>query len=140
MTDLSELKVPGPIFEPLNTPFWDSAAEGVLKIQHCQSCQSHVFYPRPICPHCWADALEWVAVSGQGQLKSYSEIHKPGHPGWASIAPYVVGLVRLREGPTLLSHILTDGQAPRVGAPVDFAPTRIGENTLPCFRLAKDMT
>lgn len=134
MTDLSDLKVAGPIFEPLNQPFWDGAAEGVLRIQHCGACDRHVFYPRPICPHCWADALTWVTASGRGRLKSFSEIHKPGHPGWLAVTPYLVGLVELDEGPTLLSHILAPDNAVRIGDRLVLAPTDIGGRVLPCFR------
>lgn len=134
MTDLSTLKVAGPIYEPLNQPFWQAAAAGVLKVQRCSSCERHVFYPRPICPHCWADALDWVVVSGKGRLKSFSEIWKPGHPGWIPAAPYLVGLVELDEGPTMLSHILADDNLARPGDRLSFAPTNIGGQVLPCFR------
>jgi hypothetical protein len=134
MTDLSDLKVAGPIFEPLNQPFWDAAAAGELKVQHCGACNRHVFYPRPICPHCWADALSWVTVSGKGRLKSFSEIWKPGHPGWIPATPYLVGLVQLDEGPTMLSHIASDGGSVQIGDRLTFAPTNIGGRVLPCFR------
>lgn len=134
MTDLSQLGVAGPIYEPLNQPFWEAAAQGVLKIQRCGACDRHVFYPRPICPHCWADALDWVAVSGRGRLKSYSEIWKPGHPGWIPVAPYLVGLVELDEGPTLLSHILAQDNHVQIGDRLTLAPTQIGGRVLPCFR------
>ena len=134
MTDLADLKVAGPIYEPLNQPFWDGAENGALKVQRCGACDRRVFYPRPLCPHCWSDALEWVTASGQARLKSFSEIWKPGHPGWIPVAPYLVGLVELAEGPTLLSHILADGNAVSVGDRLTFAPTNIGGRTLPCFR------
>ena len=138
MNDLAHLKVPGPIYEPLNAHFWQGAADGVLKIQHCFDCGTYVFYPRPICPHCWADALTWVRASGAARLKSFSVIHKPGHPGWAPVAPYVVGLVELAEGPTMLSQILTEGQTPTLGAALAFAPTDIGGRVLPCFTLSEE--
>lgn len=134
MTELSELNVAGPIFEPLNKPFWDAAAEGELKVQRCGGCGRHVFYPRPICLHCWADALDWVTVSGRGTLKSFTEIWKPGHPGWIPATPYLVGLVELDEGPTLLSHVFANRNRVRIGDRLTFAPTDIGGRVLPCFR------
>ncbi|MGT2466794.1 zinc ribbon domain-containing protein [Mesorhizobium atlanticum] len=36
--DLNALKTPGPTITALTKPFWDAAAEGRLKIQHCQNC------------------------------------------------------------------------------------------------------
>lgn len=134
MIDLSGLQVAGPIFEPLNQPFWDGAENGLLKVQRCDSCEKHIFYPRPICPHCWNDALEWVTASGRGRLKSFSEIWKPGHPGWVPATPYLVGLVELDEGPTLLSYILAEGNHVQVGDRLVLAPLNIGGRVLPCFR------
>jgi uncharacterized protein len=131
MTELSELKVPGPTQIELTSPFWDAASEGRLILQHCLACDRGIFYPREICPHCWSDRLEWRQASGHGRLKTFSRIHRPGHPGWATVAPYVVGLVELDEGPTMLSHIL--GTDPKVGDALRFAPTNIGGRVLPCF-------
>ncbi|MCE8439165.1 Zn-ribbon domain-containing OB-fold protein [Rhodovulum sulfidophilum] len=132
MTDLSTLKVPGPTVIALTAPFWEAAAEGRLVIQRCGACGDAVFYPREICPHCWADALSWEEASGAGRLKTFSTIWKPGHPGWIPAAPYVVGLVELAEGPTMLSHIL--GKAPEIGMDLTLAPTNTGGRVLPCFR------
>lgn len=135
MTDtLATLVVPGPIYEPLNAPFWEGAEKGVLKIQQCGACKRHVFYPRPLCPHCWADALHWTKASGAARLKSFSRIYKPGHPGWLPVAPYLVGVVELAEGPTLLSQILAENNDVRIGDPLTFTPTKSGGRVLPFFR------
>lgn len=133
MTDLSELKVPGPTTIALTEPFWEAAAEGKLLIQRCKDCGNAIFYPRAICPHCWSESIDWEEASGKARLKSFSEVFKPGHPGWAPVAPYFIGLVLLDEGPTMLSHILANGQDIKVGDPLVFAPTNIGGRVLPCF-------
>lgn len=133
MNDLSTLNVPGPTQIPLSEPFWEAATLGKLLIQHCTSCGNWVFYPRPICPCCWEDALEWREASGQARLKSFSTIWKPGHPGWLPVAPYVVGLVELVEGPTLLSYILMNEKDPKIGQALRFAPTNVGGRILPLF-------
>ncbi|GAB1381473.1 Zn-ribbon domain-containing OB-fold protein [Pararhodobacter aggregans] len=134
MTDLSTLKVPGPTAIALTQPFWDAAAEGRLVIPHCRACDQSFFYPREICPHCWADAWDWRQASGQGRLTSFSRVWKPGHPGWAPAAPYAVGLVALADGPVMLSHILSP--EPAVGMALTLAPTDIGGRVLPAFRPA----
>jgi uncharacterized protein len=133
MSALSDINVPGPTAIALTEPFWAAAAEGRFILQHCGACQKHVFYPREICPHCWSADLQWVPASGRGRLKSFTVVHRPGHPGWMAVAPYTLGLVALAEGPTMLSHIL--GEAPQVGLPLAFAPTNIGGRVLPCFRI-----
>lgn len=131
---LSNLQVPGPTVTALTRPFWEAAEAGQLLLQRCTQCGRTVFYPRAICPHCWSDALVWEAASGDGHLKSFSQIWKPGHPGWIPVTPYIVGLVELVEGPTMLSHILTDGSVPCVGEDVTFTATQVGDRVLPCFK------
>ncbi|RAZ92590.1 hypothetical protein DPM33_01445 [Mesorhizobium hawassense] len=132
--DLNTLKTPGPTITALTKPFWDAAAEGRLTIQRCKDCSTAVFYPRPICPYCWSKRLAWHDASGKGRLKSFSEVHKPGNPGWLPAAPYVVGLVELAEGPTMLSFILPGTRSLQVGAMLRLAPTAIGGRVLPAFK------
>lgn len=134
MIDLSTLKVPGPTVIALTKPFWDAAAEGRLLVQRCADCAQAVHYPRAICPDCWSEHLIWEEVSGKAVLKSFSVVLKPGHPGWAPAAPYIVGLVTLAEGPTMLSHIL-GAIPPKVGDALILAPTNIGGRVLPAFRV-----
>lgn len=133
--NLAKLEVPGPTATALTQPFWDAAEAGRLVLQHCGECGRAVFYPRALCPHCWAEALTWQGASGHGRLKSFSEIWKPGHPGWIPATPYLVGLVELAEGPTMLSYIHGNAGAAAVGDQLRFAPTQIGGRVLPCFKL-----
>lgn len=137
MSDFAHLEIPGPTVTQLTRPFWDAAAEGKLLIQRCNGCDESIFYPRPICPKCWSSDLEWTQASGRGTIKSFSQIWKPGHPGWLPVAPYYVGLVELTEGPTMLSHILTNDDDVEVGSAVEFAPTQAGKHILPFFKIQK---
>jgi uncharacterized OB-fold protein len=132
--NLADLKVPGPIRTALSQPFWQAATGQQFILQHCGECQRWVFYPRQICPHCWSPDLQWRPASGRGTLKTWSIIHRPGHPGWEPAAPYTIGLVELAEGPTMLSHILTT--APALHMPLRVRFTHIGAETLPCFEPA----
>lgn len=135
---LDLLRTPAPTITALTAPFWKAAEEGRLSIQHCEECDVHVFYPRPICPHCWSDKLVWKDASGHATLKSFSVVHKPGHPGWLPIVPYTVGMVELEEGPTMLTFILRDaGDELDVGAAVHMVPTRIGGRNMPAFKQSR---
>ncbi|HEV2513807.1 MAG TPA: OB-fold domain-containing protein [Devosia sp.] len=134
--NLSELKVPGPTRTALTAPFWTAAAEGRFIVQHCADCASWVFYPRQICPHCWSQRLEWREASGRARLESWSVIHRPGHPGWEPAAPYAIGIVRLAEGPSMLSHILTAD--PQLHLPLQVRFTQVGAEILPCFEPADE--
>ncbi len=132
--DFDLLKAPGPTITALTAPFWQAADEGRLIVQHCEECGKAVFYPRPICPHCWSERLVWRDASGSATLKSWSTIHRPGHPAWQPVAPYTVGIVELAEGPTMLSLILpASGKAFSLNAPLRLKPTRVAGRTLPAF-------
>jgi uncharacterized protein len=139
--DLDLLQTPPPTITALTMPFWKAAEEGRLVIQHCEACDQFVFYPRRICPHCWSNRLVWKPASGRGHLKSFSIVHKPGHPAWQPIAPYAVGLVELEEGPTMLSFIhVAPGGDLEIGAPLRLSPTRIGGRMLPAFKQLTERT
>ncbi|MCR9138560.1 MAG: zinc ribbon domain-containing protein [Alphaproteobacteria bacterium] len=141
MTDaLKNLTVPGPTMIALTEPFWQAVESGRLTVQKCNGCGHHIFYPRALCPHCWSNDLSWVEAAGTGTLKSFSQVHRPAHPGWVPAAGYIVGLVVLTEGPTMLSLILPHGdQAVNVGDAVRMHPTNVGGRMLPVFKTTPDM-
>jgi len=132
LADLSHLQVPGPTITATSAPFWDAVKNDRLLLQHCEDCLCYVFYPRSICPHCWSAHLTWKDAVGTGTLKSYSIVHKPGHSAWEIAVPYIVGLVRLAEGPTMLSLILPP-EVP-IGSELVMTPTNIAGRILPAFR------
>jgi scaffold protein (connect acetoacetyl-CoA thiolase and HMG-CoA synthase) len=91
----------------------------------CRSCAGRFFPPRTVCPSCRTPTLEPFLFSGRGTLYSYTRVLQAPR-GFASMAPYAVGMVRLEEGP-LLSCQLTDteGVDLAVGMPVEAATRKI---------------
>lgn len=136
MIDLSTLSVPAPTPTELSAPFWEAVARRSFVLQHCTRCGRWVFYPRQICPHCWSADLVWEPASGLGRLATWSVIHRAGHPGWQPATPYVVGIVRLVEGPSMLSLILAAESGLGRDFPVRVAFTDVGGRLLPCFEPA----
>ncbi|MBM4258291.1 MAG: Zn-ribbon domain-containing OB-fold protein [Deltaproteobacteria bacterium] len=135
---MAQYKKPLPQPTPVSKPFWDAAKRHELQIQHCNKCNTHVFYPREVCPECLAPDLQWVKVSGKGTLYSYTIAQAPTHHSFAEEVPYVIAIVELAEGPHLTTNIT--GCSPetlKVGMPVvaafeDVTP----ERTLVKFRPA----
>jgi uncharacterized OB-fold protein len=88
---------------------------GRFQIQHCKNCGRHVFYPRVLCNHCGAAALEWVAASGRATVYSTTVVRrKPDAGGDINIV-----LVDLDEGVRMMSRV--EGLAPeqvRIGMAV----------------------
>lgn len=77
-----------------------------LEGSRCPGCGAKFFPPRGRCPDCGRHELEPHRFEGKGALASYSEVYQTPR-GFATSVPYVVGLVKLDEGPTVLAQ-LTD--------------------------------
>jgi uncharacterized OB-fold protein len=95
-----------PYGDALTAPFWEAAARHELIVQRCESCGAHQFYPRPYCLACDSSRLEWVRASGAGTVVTKTTVHIQVTPEWQP--PYVVAIVRLEEGPTLLTNLMGD--------------------------------
>jgi uncharacterized OB-fold protein len=126
---------PTPVPTPETLPFWEGAAQGELRMQRCRSCARYYFYPRPFCPHCFSQDVEWTTVSGDARLISYVINHRPLPPFDPSV-PLVVALVELAEGPRMMSNITGVEPVPSaleldMPLKVTFAPR--GDYALPLF-------
>lgn len=132
--NFENLMVPGPTITPITKPFWDAVARMEFILQKCCDCGEWVFYPRSNCPHCWSNQLEWKPASGEGTLKTWSIVHRPGHPGWAAVTPYVLGVVELEEGPSMLTHLFVDSdQELKIGQPLKVKYIKCNDVWLPFF-------
>ena len=94
---------------PALEPFWAAAAKGELVIPRCAACDRWVWYPRPTCPGCKADAPVWTRVSGQGRLFTWTVVTHPFLPAFRDKVPFVSGLVALTEDPGVrLATLMVD--------------------------------
>lgn len=128
---------PLPRIDTLNKPFWDAAHEGKLVVQSCDACHDVRFPPSPVCPKCLSGAQSWTPVSGTGTLESWVDFHRAYWNGYKDDLPYRVCLVRLDEGPLLVSNLVGSSDGAKLGAPVRVVFDRVtGDVTLPKFELA----
>lgn len=76
----------------------------------CTDCGAIYVPPRPVCPECLNAALEWVELSGAGQLVAYTVIVVAPtmmlEAGYGRKNPYCTGVVALAEGPRVSAQIL----------------------------------
>jgi uncharacterized OB-fold protein len=124
---------------PETAPYWEGTKAHELRIQYCTECKKHFFYPRIFCPTCMSDAVEWRKVSGKGTLLTYVLSARPA-PGFEDELPYAIAIVKLDEGPHLMSNIvgieLTPANLP-AGMAVEVVFEDIDEKiTLPKFQPA----
>lgn len=123
----------GPRFDLPSTdsetqPFWDALRDGKFLLKHCNGCGRDHYYPRPFCPYCWGDELEWVEASGRGTLYTYSVVHVNDLPPFNERVPYVAAIVELAEGPRVMTNI--EG--------VDFENLQIGMDVVVAYRAISD--
>lgn len=70
---------------------------GNWKIQRCEQCHAHVYYPRQLCPHCHTDQFTWVTPTGKGRVYSLSHVYQQG------AISHIVLLVDLEEGVRMMA-------------------------------------
>jgi uncharacterized OB-fold protein len=119
---MSLVERPRPEITKESEPYWSSVAAHAMALQRCSRCGTYRFYPTAVCPACWSTEFEWRRVSGRGTLYSFSVVFRPVSEAFADEVPYIVALVTLAEGPTMMMNLL--------GVPIEDVridmPVRIG--------------
>ena len=129
---------PRPRVDPLNQPFWDHAQAGQLAVQRCEACGDRHFPPSPVCPNCNSDQQAWEIASGRGTLQSWVAFHRAYWPGFGPELPYDVCLIRLEEGPLLVSNLVGGAAGAKLGAAVEVMFDRVSDDlTLPKWQLVE---
>jgi uncharacterized OB-fold protein len=123
---------------PETAHFWEGARAGELRLQRCDACGKVYFPPRPFCPACASRKVSVFAASGRGVLWSYV-IHHRNVPGFKP--PYAIAVVKLDEGPTMMTNIIDCPQTPealQLDMKLEVAFEKMDDEiTLPLFRPAK---
>lgn len=127
---------PLPKRDTTNGPFWDGANQGRLMLQYCKSCGDTRFPPSHICPKCLSSDQDWKEASGRGTLESWIDMHRAYWDGYKGEIPYRVWLVKLEEGPVLLTNPNDNTDNLRLGQPVKVVFEKVTDDvTLPKFTL-----
>ena len=76
--------------------------DGRLMGSACSSCGYQSFPPRADCSECLSGDFEFIEMSGKATLVSHTTIHA-APTGFEDVAPYIVGVVDLKETGRLLA-------------------------------------
>lgn len=127
---------PQPTQDLTNAPFLEAWRAGKLRVQRCLDCALTFFYPRPMCPRCWSQNLEWIETQGRGRIVSFSCIHRPVHDSFNDELPVVLAEISLLEGATLLARVVCeDAMEIRIGMDVALlSPPEAIRYPLPTFK------
>jgi uncharacterized OB-fold protein len=115
--------------------FFAGVRDGRLTVQRCAACGALSVPPKLVCPGCESESFDRATLTGEGEVASYTIIRVPPSR-LAPEAPYVVTVVRMAEGVSLLGRLTgLPVDAVRVGLPVRFvAPPSGAEPPVIHFR------
>jgi uncharacterized protein len=78
---------------------------GLLGVK-CETCDSHYFPKRSICPKCRRKGkIADVKYSGRGKVFSFTEVTAPPQ-GFEDQVPYILAVIELDEGARLTAQIV----------------------------------
>lgn len=96
--------------------------------EKCPHCETKIFPPRDICPHCGGEAKTSYAFSGRGELFSFTTIYE-APTGFDETSPYTVALVKLEEGPLVTAQLTDLGETlPEIGMPVEMVTRKLRQD------------
>ena len=78
-----------------NRFYWTAGRDGELRFQRCNACRYFIHPPGVLCPECHSKDLGVEAVSGHGEVHTFSINHQAWMPGLEP--PFVLAVVRLPE-------------------------------------------
>ena len=128
-----------PFMSVYSKPFWDGVEERRLRLPWCTSCEKPHFPPRPFCPHCWADEIEWRDASGRATLYTYTTVLANPPSTFKDALPYTIGIVRLAEGDVqMMTHVEGDLEGIGCDVAVEVTWKQLHGRTLPAFKLVRE--
>jgi len=128
---------PTPPIDPGSAEYWARCSTGELCVQRCDDCGHLQHYPRILCTQCRSGELALVAASGNGRVRSFTVIRRAVSAAFEADVPYVVALIELQEGPTMMANVVNcDAQSVAIGLAVKVVFEPRGEGIqIPQFEL-----
>jgi len=103
--------------------FFEGLKNGKLLGTKCEKCGKVYFPPQRDCPECMNSNLQYIELSNEGELLTYTVINvKPS--SFSHYPDYIVGVVRLKEGVNVVGWVNIDPKEVRVGMKVRLIVSR----------------
>jgi uncharacterized protein len=123
----------------LNQPFWDGLRLREFRVPKCADCGDYNWIPYPACRSCYSENQEWVVVSGDATVWSFSVVHR-GPGAFNDEVPYIVVLAKLAEEPRSLivtgNLVDVDPADVRIGMPIKVVYQDVPEEDIVLYRFA----
>lgn len=127
--------------EPYVKKWYDGLEEGKFLATRCKKCGAFEFPPLPICNTCGTHDMEWVEISGKGELIAGSTPDVPLKGPEEGLLSN--GVVKLEEGPSFIGWLVDLTEEDRenlfdmVPCPVEMVTIQRNGFKYPGFKLVK---
>jgi len=91
--------------DPADLPFWLACEAGKFLLHRCECC-GRSYWPASRCVEHGGKAMKWMEASGVATLHTYTIMHRAYLPSLKDRVPFVIGVVKLAEGPFFHSNII----------------------------------
>ncbi len=114
--------------------FYNGWKDKKLLFHKCRKC-GNIIWPFSIaCPECLDTETELIESKGRGQIYTYTIFNVPFHKDFKDKIPYVVAIVKLSEGPKLVTNIVnTSFRLIQCDSPVKIVWQKSGDCFIPVF-------
>lgn len=85
-------------------PFFNALPEGKVLATRCKKCGTVYFPPQVDCPKCKESEMEWIELSKEGTLLTFTQINVKPY-SFSHYDDYIVGIGRLPEGVNVTAWI-----------------------------------
>jgi len=76
--------------------FYSFLSQNKLMAGKCLKCGKIHLPPRPLCDNCYSTQFEWIQISNEGKLLTYTVIHI-APTQFQELAPYPIGIIQLTD-------------------------------------------
>jgi uncharacterized OB-fold protein len=84
--------------------FWEGLKEGKVYATKCTKCGRIYFPPAADCPDCMQSNMEWVELSKEAEIETYTHVViRP--TTFSQYKPYTVAIGKLTEGVKVLAWL-----------------------------------
>ena len=84
--------------------FWEGLKQGKVYATKCKSCGKLYFPPSADCPECLLTELEWVELSNEAEVETFTHVViRP--TTFQQNKPYTVAIGKLKEGVKVLAWL-----------------------------------
>ncbi len=84
--------------------FWEGLKQGKVYGTKCKGCGKLYFPPSADCPHCLSTELEWIELSNEAEVETFTHVViRP--TTFQQNKPYTVAIGKVKEGVKVLAWL-----------------------------------